>query len=566
VTRSPLAVAFAQHKAGRLVEAERAYRRLLAAAPDNPDIAMLLGLLLDQRGVHAEAVQHLAKAAAAKPADSAAHYSLALALQHAGRGGEAASSYRRALALRPDYLAARVNLANLLGETGTGEDAEALLRQGLALHGAQPDLHYNLARLLQRAQRRDQAIEHYRAALALKPDLPGALNNLGLLLLENGAAEEAVRLFEQGAAANPSNVELRLNLGNALAQACRFDDAVAAYRQAQKLAPDNADAHHFESFTLLLLGRLAEGWAAYEWRLRAPDMVAKAALHPQPRWNGRRDLRGRLLVWNEQGIGDQIMFLSLLPELAGEMDLVAECDPRMIGLFRRSLPTVEFVVQPAEGAGPPSGPADIAAQIPSGSLMRHLRPDLASFAGRGGAYLKADPERVAALRRREGHDRPRVGLAWHTTAPGAGLRRRIALPALRPLLQAPGVRFVDLQYGDHAAEIAALGESGQRLEAPAADPWTDLDGLAAEIAALDLIITIDNSTAHLAGALGVPCWVLLPQPPEWRWLLERTDCLWWPSLRLFRQAVPGDWGPVIAEAGRLLAEGIAFNRPGQPLS
>jgi len=198
--------------------------------------------------------------------------------------------------------------------------------------------------------------------------------------------------------------------------------------------------------------------------------------------------------------------------------------------------------------------------------MRHLRTDLASFA-QGASYLMPDPGRRDMLKSRYGGDRLRVGIAWHTTAPNAGLRRQLALSRLTPLLRHPGARFVSLQYGDHAAEIAALAAQGSELlQDPEVDPWSDLDGWAAQIAALDLVITIDNSTAHMAGALGVPCWVMLPHPPEWRWLLARADCLWWPSLQLFRQPRPGDWGPVIAELTARLAERIASKQGGQALS
>jgi tetratricopeptide (TPR) repeat protein len=566
MSQSPLAIAFAQHKAGRLAEAEAAYRRLLAAAPGNSDIAMLLGLLLDQRGAHEEAVQHLTRVAKAKSTDPASHYNLALALQHAGRRGDAAIAYRRALALRPDYLAARVNLGNVLAEAGSDADAIAVFRDGLARHGDQADLHYNLARVLQHAGGQDEARAHYRAALALKPDLAGAINNLGLLLQASGESDEAIALYERGLAANPSNVDLLLNFGNSLTLVDRFDDAIATYRRAQAVEPGNVDAHHFESFMLLLLGRLKEGWEAYEWRLRTPQMQSKIVRYPQARWNGRRDLAGRLLVWNEQGLGDELMFLSLLPELARDMRLLVECDPRLLALFRRSLPAIEFVARSPEGAAAPGWPADIAAQCPAGSLMRQLRPDLASFA-RGGSYLTADPQRRDALMSRYGRDRLRVGIAWHTTAPNAGLRRQLALSKLTPLLHLSGAHFISLQYGDHAAEIAALAAQGIELrQDPQIDAWNDLDGWAAQIAALDLVITIDNSTAHMAGALGVPCWVILPHPPEWRWLLARKDCLWWPKLELFRQTRPGQWDLVIAELTGRLAERIVSNRDGQALS
>jgi tetratricopeptide (TPR) repeat protein len=562
VTQSPLALAFAQHKAGRLAEAEQAYRRLLKTMPGNADIMMLLGLLLDQRGVHAEAIPYLIKAAKAKPNDPAAHYNLALALQHGGRRNEAVSSYRRALKLRPDYLAARINLGNILADDGAGDDAAALYREGLALQGGQADLHYSLGRLLHRRGKEEEALAQYRSALAIKPDLPAAINNLGLLLQEREQLDETIALYQRGLAAHPKDPDLLLNLGNVLVRACRFDEAIAAYRRLQAIAPDHVEAHHFESFALLVQGRFKEGWEAYEWRLRAPDAAAKVAQYPQARWDGRRDLTGRLLIWHEQGVGDELMFLSLLPELAREMKLLVECDARLVGLLGRSIAGVEFVPRAPDGAGPSRWPEDVVAQTPAGSLMRYMRPDPASFA-EGGAYLKPDEARRDALRERYGHDRLRVGLSWHTTAASSGARRRLALSSLLPFLRNPHARFINLQYGDHADEIAALAGHGiELLQDPSVDSWADLDGFAAQVASLDLVITIDNSTAHMAGALGVPCWVMLPYSPEWRWLLGRSDCLWWPSLRLFRQPAPGRWESVITELTGLLAERVTLNESG----
>ncbi|MGH6882842.1 MAG: tetratricopeptide repeat protein, partial [Hypericibacter sp.] len=300
-----------------------------------------------------------------------------------------------------------------------------------------------------------------------------------------------------------------------------------------------------------------EGWAEVECRWATGSRDGEKRDWPWPVWQGN-DLEGRLLVWTEQGIGDEIMFASLLPEMIGKMKLAVECEPRLVPLLARSLPGVEILARRPGPVSVSEWPSDIVAQSSAGDLMRYLRPDPASFAGRGGPYLKVDPARREAARQRYGLDRLRAGIAWYTGSTNAGTSRTVPLALLKPLLRSAGVRFVDLQYGDHKAEIAALAAEGIELfQDPTFDQMTDLEGFAAQVAALDLVITIDNSTAHMAGALGVPCWVLLPDPPEWRWLLERSDCLWWPSLKLFRQTRSGDWSGPLAQVREAFAAWVS---------
>ncbi|MGH6883086.1 MAG: tetratricopeptide repeat protein, partial [Hypericibacter sp.] len=334
-----------------------------------------------------------------------------------------------------------------------------------------------------------------------------------------------------------------------------MDEAIACYGALLKLRPGDIDAHVNLGGSLLSVGRLREGWPEYDWRWkRKAEAERRNRPMPQPLWDGSRPLPGRLLVWNEQGVGDEVMFSSLLSELSGELDCVLECDPRLVPLFRRSLPKTEIVARIEPLPDPRLSAPDIVRQAPAGTVAGYLRPDLASFAGRGGPYLVADPERLATLKKSHRGAELNVGLAWYTKA-DQEQGRGVALEQLEPLLGTPDVRFVSVQYGDHRAAIAALKDRTgiEIFEDPSIDQLKDLDGFAAQLAALDLVVTIDNSAAHFAGALGVPCWVLLPFLPEWRWQRDRADSIWWPSLRLFRQSRRGHWGEPVAALSAALS-------------
>ncbi|MDQ2105737.1 glycosyltransferase family 9 protein, partial [Azospirillum isscasi] len=327
--------------------------------------------------------------------------------------------------------------------------------------------------------------------------------------------------------------------------------------------PALADARVARASALLALGRFAEGWDAWEDRWSAEPWCRTAGRFPQPLWTGQPLAGGRLLVWGEQGVGDEVMFATLLPlltqssteETQSSISVVSgcvlECDARLAPLFARSLPGVEVVPR-----GPVPDPRlsapDIAAHIPSGSLPRLLLRREEDFR-RLRPALAADPARVPPIRRTD--RRPLVGIAWHTTNPKWGRLRNLPLADLARTLHAAGADMVVLQYGGWAEEVAALADDGIAVALPPGlDRKDDLDGLAAQIAATDLVVTIDNATAHLAGALGHPVWVLLSHAPDWRWLRGRDDSPWYPSARLFRQPAAGDWRtPLDAVADRLRA-------------
>ncbi|HWA45627.1 MAG TPA: tetratricopeptide repeat protein [Hypericibacter adhaerens] len=493
----------------------------------------------------------------------AADLAAARAHQAASRWPEAVALYRAVLARVPDSIEALSGLGDSLRDMGSAEEAVTLLDAAVARHPGSAALHYSLGRAHQRAKRLGKAIDIYKIVLKLDPHHADALNSLGLFFSARDDLKSGIALFRKALAARPEFPDALVNLGLNLKLMGQYTPALLAFRQAMRLAPDDVRAHWAASQLQLLMGQFEEGWRGYEWRWRTrEESSGRPGLYRQPPWDGKPLPDGKLLIWSEQGVGDEVMFTSLLPELSTKVSCLLECDPRLVPLFARSLPGVELVARAHPLPTRLSAP-DIRAQSAAGSLGRWLRPDRASFAGRGGAYLKPDQGKRDRCRGGYGNEKLNVGIAWHTTKVELTAPRPIALEALLPILRVPGARFVSLQYGDHREAIAKLaGEAGIEIhQDPEIDQIKSLDDFAAQIAALDLVITIDNSTAHMAGALGVPAWVLLPHPPEWRWLLEGSDCLWWPSLRLFRQKAWKDWSGVVQEAAEALARHVAAGRP-----
>jgi hypothetical protein len=297
------------------------------------------------------------------------------------------------------------------------------------------------------------------------------------------------------------------------------------------------------ALALLTKGNFAHGWRKYEWRFLKKGSCPPP--FPYPHWDGSL-LKGKtLFVYAEQGIGDEIMFASCLQEVIDIADLcIVECDKRLVPLFSRSFPKAKFLARVSSDqlSLTELPPADM--KVAMGTLPLFLRPSLASFPQRK-AYLFADVREVEGWRElyKTLGEGLKIGISWQG---GKGYVRRIrSIPLVQwgKLLSIPGIHFVNLQYGDCTAELEKIKEKlGTTIHHwEDADPLKELDGFAAKIAALDLVISVDNSTVHMAGALGVPVWTLLPFNCDWRWMQEFEDTPWYPAMHLFRQKTQGDW-------------------------
>ena len=433
----------------------------------------------------------------------------------------------------------------------------------------------------------DAAERDYRTVLEATPDHPHALHFLGVILYQRERFAEALPLLERAAARIPNEPEFHNNLGLALAAVDRTDEAVVAYRRAISLkrehavawnnlglalqasnrlpesieafrsaleiAPQFAHAHWNLGLALLAHGDFAEGWREYDWRLAITELGGRIAPPPAPRWDGTNPAGKTLLLTSEQGFGDTLQFIRFAPLLAARgARVVVQTQPPLMKLLAR----VRGVSAIASSEEPP--PA-CDAHLPLLSLGRALAVDASSIPGHV-PYLAADPAQVAAVADALAPYRAtfNIGLSWAgRRAHGNDRRRSCPLAVLATLFDLPGVTWFSLQRDDGEDQIAGVPDARAMILLEAR---RDFDGKAALIDALDLVISVDTSNAHLAGALARPLWVLLPFAPDWRWQLDRTDSPWYPTARLFRQEEPGGWDRVVAHVRSALASELAKRR------
>jgi tetratricopeptide (TPR) repeat protein len=539
--RQLLATAIAHHQAGRIDEAEALYRQILTVMPKHVDSLHLLGVIGNQRGDFEAGIKLIGKALAINAAAPHFHNNIGVAYRGLKRFDKALHHFRRAAALKPDYAEAHHNIGATYQDLGKIAEAEAALQQAIALKPEYAKAHYSLGFIRQMQKRWDEAAAQYRRALSFNPRYVEALNNLGLVLKEQGLADDAVAYHQQALALSPDYAPAHYNLGIAYEELGRLDDALESYGRAQALTPDNADAHWNEALLRLLRGEYAPGWAKYDWRLKRSRT---APPRPElPLWQGE-DLAGKtILLQAEQGYGDTVQFVRYAAPLkARGARVIVACQaglPRLIA-------TAEGVDEVIGWDAPAPG-ADV--YVPLLSLPGLFGTTLDTVPA-STPYLRAQPELVEGWRGRLKSPGLNVGLVWRGN-PGNSINHKKSIPldALGPLLDVPGVNWYAIQADATDEDLEALLGHGP-IEAcgPELSDWADT---AALVSALDVVVSVDTGVAHLAGALGRELWVPLSHIPDWRWLLDRPDSPWYPSARLFRQPVFGDWRDVIA---RMCAE------------
>jgi tetratricopeptide (TPR) repeat protein len=576
------------HQRGDLPGAERAYRAILQSAPRHFASLHLLGLIKAQQRQFSEAHRLLSRAVEAEPNslpalstlagvllalgreaealaicdrilrlepdDTDAHYHRGLLLARLGRLAEALEAYGRALRGKPDFVAALVNRGNLLTELDRPAEALADLDRAIALNPQHAEAHNSRGVALADLGRRDDALAAYGGAVALKPDYAEARNNRGLLLTSLNRHAEALDDYARAQALKPDFADVHNNRGLALHELHRHAEALASYDRALALRPDFAEARFNQSLTRLALGDFAAGWPGYEWRWKTRKSTAPWRDFPEPLWLGTDALAGKtILLHAEQGFGDTINFARYVPMVAARGGrVVVETQSALRGLIAR-LDGVADVVE--RGAALPA----FDCHCPLGSLPLAFATELATIPANV-AYVTADPARTADWRDRLPRSgRPVIGIAWSGNPHFRGDHNRsMTLARFAPIAAAADAAFVTLNPGLNECDTAAL--AAHPHVGNLAAEFRDFDDTAAVVADLDLVVTTDTSIAHLAGALGKPVWILLSRSPDWRWLLEREDCPWYPTARLFRQSMLGDWSPVIARVRQELENFIATRR------
>ena len=503
--------AVAAHRRGDLGEAERLYRQVLGAAPASFAARHMLGVLRAQSGDTSEALELIGAALALKPDAPEALFNYGNVLKGTGRLEEALVAYERALSVRPGYAAAR------------NARAETLNAQGNRLREAG---HF------------ENALICYDRALADAPHYPDALNNRAVALWSLGRFDESLAGFDAALVAKPGYVEAHYNRGNALRDMLRLDEAMQSFDRAIAIDPGFAPAYRNKGFCALLQGDFAQGLPLYEWRKRLNPPI-EARSYRQPLWTGAEDIRGkRLFLYVEQGLGDAIQFYPLVALLlARGAQVTLSVQDGLLRLLENASKKVDLV-------GATTVPPVFDYHIPLMSLPLALGLTVASLPARA-PYLKAESERVALWRDRIGEKGFKIGISWQG-ARGGVTSRAMSLRYFEGLAKIPGVRLISLQKGFGTEQLADLPEVESLGEDFDSGPDAFLDS-AAVMQSLDLVITLDSALAHLAGALGRPVWVALKRVPDWRWFLGRSDSVWYPSMRLFRQKTDGDWTGVFAE-------------------
>jgi len=464
------------------------------------------------------------------------------------------TAFDRALELAPGQAGIHYNRGNALVELDRLDDAEAAYRSALEQAPDFLPAVTNLGDLLTRLRRHAEAAELYVGALVTAPGHPELLNNLGNTVASLGRYEDAETHLAAAISGDPQ-CGLYLKNHGAVCQALgRWAEAESDFDRALAIDPEDADGHCLRAFARLGQGHYGDGWDDYRHRWQSADFEPRRPF-PAPPWNGTALEGKRILVWGEQGIGDEIMFATMIPNLvAAGARVTLECSHRLVSLFERSF--AEAAVVPRQQ--PPR--RDLAAvpfdwQSASGDLGRYLRRDVTAFPART-RLLTVDPHLSQAIRKRYraiAGGRRLVGLTWRSGAEATGNQRSLGIDDLVPVA-GPDRIFVNLQWGEVEDELARFeNETGQAvIHDPDIDPLGDMDAVAAQMAALDLVITAANTAAHVSGGLGVETWVLVPNPPDWRWRAAGGRSPWYPSISLFRQKNRGDWSQAVAELARRL--------------
>jgi Tfp pilus assembly protein PilF len=438
-------------------------------------------------------------------------------------------------------------------------EALACYERAIALAPNHARAHNNIGVIRQQWCEPAAAQAAYQKAVEADPQFGLAWFNLGNCFRQDNRLDEAQTAYRRALVLMPDDAETRINLAIVLRDLRQFDESLVLLGQVPINSPEQPKAEFNKGLVHLMRGELQEGWDAYEGRLTIePDVRFVPVAR---RWDGKPLDTRSILVLSEQGIGDQVMFASCLPDLAGGSGakdaarILVESDHRLVPLFARSFPQItSFAKTTSPEALPAIGHVDIVEHI--GSLPRFVRQRVEDFPRRTG-FLTANTDQVAKWRASFARlgGALKVGISWRGGKDFETRRRRsIALELWEPIFKVPGVRFVNLQYDAAAADaVAAARRFGIALDdATDCDPLVDLDAFAAKMAALDLVLSVDNSTVHLAAAIGRPVWTLLPFAADWRWMLEVETTPWYPSMRLLRCQRPDGWSELLRHVARRL--------------
>ncbi len=465
---------------------------------------------------------------------------------------------REVLAVDPRNINGLRLMGAVTRKQGLPERSLEYFTDALSLNDKKAVLHFELGTAYTELHRSEEAYQCYYRAVQLDPTLQVAFVNLSAVMEQHQRYEEAIDWAQRAIALNPACGLAHYNLANAQRELGQLTEAIGNYRQALRYKPGHEKTHWNMALCQLLAGNFREGWRLFEYRRAAGEVFFDA--FPQPRWDGSSLAGKTIVIHAEQGIGDEVLFATCFADVIDRAKhCVIVCDPRLQRIFARSFPTttVHGWLRRKDWS-PPALTETIDVQIPSGSLPLHFRLSAESFP-RQQRFLTVDPQLHEMWRRRLNSlgDGLKIGISWRAGGkPIESRKRTVPLDRWRDIFTVPGARFVNLQYGDASAEIAAAqAKFGVEIhDWEDGDPLVDVDSFAAKIAALDLVISVGNATVHLAGAVGTEAWTLLPMIPSWRWMAAGEESPWYGAVRLYRQPGHGQWRPVLNRVARMLRE------------
>ncbi len=577
--RKQLAKGLQHHQAGRLAEAGEIYRDILKVDPNNVDALNLMGVILHVAGDLENAIALIHHATELAPDYLSPLVNLGNALQAAGRLEDAVNTFEKAMALDPNSAEAANNLASALNELARFDRALEVAESAIKINPSIVDLHINRGNALLGLERAEEALESYHLALEENPAHGVAWYNMGNAYADLERYDEAYEPYRKAVDLDRGNAEKHYNLANTLLRLDRFAEAVESFSKAIEIRPEYIDAHCNMASALQSLGRTDEaignlsralesepessdlhwnlalamlqhgdyqnGWKEYEWRWQTPTFADFKRDFGKPEWNGE-DLDGKtILIHAEQGFGDAIEFVRYAPLVARRGGrVVLECRSQLNRLFS----TIEGV-STVVNLGDPLPEFDI--HIPLMSLPRAFETTLETIPD-GSRYLSA-PAGVPVDSRIAEASGLKVGFAWAGSPTRVDNRKRSCdLDWFKSLFAVPGTSFFSLQVGKFQKQLDQLGEDSGIVDL--APDLGDFADTAAAIQVLDLIISVDTSVLHLAGALGKPTFAVMSRPTGFLWMNERNDTPWYPTVRLFRQPEPGNWQDVFNDVKDELAK------------
>jgi tetratricopeptide (TPR) repeat protein len=588
--------------AGRIGDAQAAYEAALTCDPGFQDALLNLGVLLYENGQTDDALEHFTTLARLAPGNSNAHYNIGRCHHARNRLNEACSALSQSLALNPQNPDAQFALANVYADMIQYDDAITHIKAALSLKPEWSQAHSVMGITLARAGQFENAITACKKALALEPTKSAFQISLGFVYQLAGHEEDAVEVFSlaaknkditadaftavaklAGESLGPwqalNHLESSLQIGETPAALNNIGvilqdmdlHALAApyYEAALHINPQYSKAANATGYLNLLQGRLNEGWPALDAQLSDEKFFLTRG-GKTDFWRGQDLSSKTLLVFFTDGIGEHIIQSSFINDIVGMAhSIIIECVERFVPILKKSFPNVEIIsAQNRTSVRQALNRADY--QIPALNLGRILRNNFDQFPKHQNGFLNASPDLIKHYRDKylkRANGKRVVGLSWLSGNARLGQYKSLSLDALRPVLDTETMSFVSLQYGPMSNTLAEFSEeTGIEIYAdPSVDQLRDLDPFFAQVAAMDLVITISNTTAHIAGALGVPAWVMLPRQglgPLWFWFIDREDSPWYPSVRLFRQkSMPTEdspwWPEVIDEVATALPAWLA---------